>query len=614
MCGIAGVYQLDGRPVDEGVLHRMGHVLRHRGPDDAGYYLDRNFGLAFRRLSIIDLTSAGHQPMSNADGTLWLVFNGEIYNYRELRVQLRECGHTFRSQCDSEVILHAYEEFGESCLERFNGMFAFAIWDTRRRSLWLARDRLGVKPLFYVFDADRFVFASEIKALREYAGVGLRANPRAIAQYLRIGHSIDDQTWFEGVHKLLPGHSARLTRDADFRLCSYWDPVERYRAPTEAADYPERIRGLLSDSVRLRLRSDVPVGAHLSGGLDSSSVVALMSTHGQGPVHTFSGAFAEGGEYDERQFIRQVVQQYATVHHEVEPRASQLPEVLPRLIWHLDEPTAGPGFVPQFFVCALSAEHGVKVVNGGQGGDELFGGYVKYLQLYLGQLLNESARRRRPADLATIASQAPLLMRQAWSLRRAAIVGSRYYIRKRGGAVYHPRFSACLDRYEPRPARAIGDPLLDEMYNDLRYYLPALLHNEDRTSMAVSIESRIPFLDYRVVELAASIPPRDKLRNGELKYQLRRAMRDVLPAMVVDRRDKRGFPTPIDVWFRGELATWISNLVLSSNLRDRRVFSERYLDSILTVHRQRWCNASQHLWAVANVALWFEQFNAEPTW
>ena len=614
MCGIAGVYNLDGQPAVPALLTRMARVIGHRGPDQEGIHTDGNLGLVFRRLAIIDLSAAGHQPMSNEDGTVWLLFNGEIYNYRELAPGLRARGHVFRSRTDSEVILHAYEEYGEACLQQFNGMFAIAIWDSRRRVLWIARDRLGVKPLYYTLDGHRFAFASEIKALRECASVGTRANPHAIVQYLRLGYSIDDQTWFQGVRKLMPGCVASISEESGLHVSSYWDPIEIYRNPEPASDYPERIRELLHDSVRLQLRSDVALGAHLSGGLDSSSVVALMSQEAGTPINTFGGAFEEGGQYDERHYSRQMVARYQTVHHEVQPGACELPRVLPRLIWHMDEPAVGPGLFPQFVVCRLTAQCGVKVVNGGQGGDELFGGYVRYLRLYLRQRLAAGAARTRARELAVLGGQAPRLVQQVWSSRRPAALLGKLYVGYRGGIGYHPAFAAHVGDYQPMLDSCVADPVASAMYNDVRYYLPALLQVEDRTSMAVSIESRVPLLDYRLVELAAAIPIAEKFRNGELKHLLRRAMRDALPSAILNRHDKRGFPTPISLWFRHELADWVEELLVSHAFRERRVFCDGYLAALLAAHRSGLMDTSPQLWAAANIALWFEQFNPDPTW
>ena len=581
MCGIAGILNLDRRPVDPEVLERMSSVIAHRGPDDSGVHVDDNLGLAHRRLAIIDLTPGGHQPMLSEDGRTCVVFNGEIYNYLELATELRGHGCTFRSRSDTEVILHAYRVWGTECVHRFNGMFAIAVWDRDDRSLWLARDRLGVKPLHYAFDGRRFVFGSEIKALREVEDVGSRANPQAIAQYLERTFPVDDQTWFAGVRRLLPGTMAFVDERNGLRLQTYWDPADKYRHASHHDDAPDRIRALLEDAVRLRLRSDVPIGAHLSGGLDSSSVVGLMSQLSEVPVHTFSGAFAEGAEYDEREFIHVVASRFGTEHHEVVPGSDVVAELLPKLMWHMDEPSVGPGLLPQFLVCRLSRDHGVKVVNGGQGGDELFGGYPKYL------------------------AHGSLSLRARAALGR----GRRRLLRSA-----HPDFRHATSHHDLRIPTVLDDPLANEMYNDVRHYLPALLHVEDRTSMAVSIESRTPFLDYRLVELAASIPSQDKMAGGVLKSVLRDAMRDLLPTVIVDRRDKRGFPTPIGPWMRGPLHDWVREVVLDSSFLSRRLYTRPRLEAMLAVHRRGLVDATHPLWQAVSIALWFRQFDAEPAW
>ncbi len=609
MCGLAGVFNLDGRPADEAVVRRMSGVLRHRGLDDDAVMVAGPLALAHRRLAIIDLSAAGRQPMTSDDGCLRVVYNGEIYNYRELAAELRGRGHVFRSRSDTEVILHAYDEWGTACVERFNGMFAIVLWDARRRRLWLARDRLGVKPLYYAFDGRRFAFASEIKALRECPGAGRTANPRAIAQYLRHGYALDDESWFAGVRRLMPGCEATVSAGAGLQLHQYWDPIERYRHPEPADDYPARIRELLRDSVRLRVRSDVPVGAHLSGGIDSGSVVALMSEARAAPVCTFSGAFREGGAYDERPLIRQMVAHAGADHHEVEPDARQFAEIMPRLVWAMDEPQAGPGLFPQAVVCAMTAAHGVKVVLGGQGGDELFGGYPRYLRRYAAGLLASGVATRAASGIGV----APALIRQAWAAERRRAVAGRFVLGRVGGA-YHSAFTAALAGYTPDLPRVLDEPIANQMYNDLRLYLPALLHVEDRASMAVSIESRHPFLDYRLVELAAAIPPAQKFGRGELKHPLRQAMRGLLPEAVVEQRHKRGFATPISPWFRGPLAGWVEGVLMNPDSHSRRVFSPRYLATLLSLHRRGVVDAGHHLWTALNVALWFEQFDVEAAW
>lgn len=601
MCGIAGLYNLGGQLVDPSIVERMSATITHRGPDDSGTMVDSTVGLACRRLAIIDL-STGHQPMTNEDGTLWLVFNGEIFNYRELRAELEAGGHRFRSQSDSEVILHAYEQFGTDCVQRFNGMFAIAIWDSRRKRLWLARDRLGVKPMHYFLMEGTFGFASEIKALLQCPGVGVRANAQAISQYLQYGYSIDDQTWFAGVKKLMPGWTAEVTVEGRLALRQYWDPIDRFREPESSNHYPDRIRSLLEDSVKLRMRSDVPVGAHLSGGLDSSSLVAIMAQQRPDPIHTFAGAFAEGVEYDERPFARLVSERYHTIHHEVVPTACEMKELMPLLTWHMDEPQAGPGVFPQFMVCRLAAENGIKVAIGGQGGDELFAGYPRYLRHYFGRhILRAGAPRgggiQAIKEHATLARVGTLAMRHASRLIPA----------------YHTDFVTHLHGYDAQIPVVLKDPLANELYNDLRLYLPALLQVEDRTSMAVSIESRTPLLDYRLVELAAGIPAYDQIQHAELKHLYRRAVQDLLPPPILARRDKMGFPTPIKAFFGGPLAGWTEEVLLSPAFLARRVLRPVYVKALLRgLHVG--LDSSARLWYALNLALWFEAFDPELDW
>jgi asparagine synthase (glutamine-hydrolysing) len=599
MCGITGFVNLDGAPADLALLERMCDLMAYRGPDDAGHHVDGNVGLAARRLAIIDLTEAGHQPMSNQDGSVWVAFNGEIYNHAELFPELVAAGHRFRGRCDTEVIVHAYEEWGADCLARFNGMFAIAVWDARRRRLWLARDRIGVKPLYYAQTAHRFLFGSEIKLLLEDPSVCRRACPEAIAQYLRHGYSIDDRTWFDGIRKVPPGATLTLA-EGRATINSFWDPVDRFRHPAPVADAACRIRDLLVDSVRLRLRSDVPVGAHLSGGIDSSAVVALMAGQSAAPVHTFSGAFAEGREFDERRYARLVVSRYATDHHEVEPTSDGFAETISHLVWHMDEPTAGPGVYPQLMVCRLARDSGVIVTNGGQGGDELFGGYGRHLPAYWAAV----------GDRATATAARARRRAAARQLMRTLATHSRVS----GLSLYHGSVRRVLRSYRPSLPRLIDDPLGNVLYNDLRTYLVALLQVEDRTSMATSLESRTPFLDYRLVEFVAGLPHTSKMAGGVPKALLREALHGAVPHAILARTDKRGFPTPIGPWFRGPLHGWLSSVLLADGFAERRVLSRPHLRLMVTAHHAGALDASAFLWSALNLALWFERFRVEPGW
>jgi asparagine synthase (glutamine-hydrolysing) len=356
--------------------------MRHRGPDDEGFYLDGNIGLGHQRLSVIDLSPLGRQPMTNEDDRLWIVYNGEIYNYLELRQQLAGRGHHFRSHSDTEVILHLYEEEGPACVHRLNGMFAFAIWNRHERTLFAARDRFGIKPFYYSFLGDTFVFASEIKALFQIEAWRPELNPDGLADYLTFQFCLGDKTLFRNVHKLLPGHSLLLKPDGTLDVQKYWDLDFTIDTDHTEEYFEHQLLRLLEDAVRIQLRADVPVGAHLSGGLDSSTVTCLASSLLDSSIHTFSGGFREAPEYDETPYARIVARQIGTQHHEVFPTADDFIEVMPQLIYHMDEPAAGPGLFPQFFVSELASRY-VKVVLGGQGGDEIFGGYTRYLIAYL---------------------------------------------------------------------------------------------------------------------------------------------------------------------------------------------------------------------------------------
>ena len=618
MCGIAGLYNRAGAPADGALLERMAATIAHRGPDGDGFYLDGPVGLAHRALRIIDLSDAAFQPMASADGECWMVFNGEIYNYVELMRELRAEGLQFRSHSDSEVLLAGYRAWGLDCLAHFNGMFAFAIWDRARRRLFLARDRLGIKPLYYWWDGRRLAFASEIKALLCHPAIRATPDGAAIAEYWRAMYTAGDHTWFAGIKRLLPGEYLLVDREG-LQVRRYWDLPEQEDPPGRREEsYIAEVRHLLDDSIRLCLRSDVPLGAHLSGGVDSSAIVALISRHLDGtPVKTFSGAFAEGAEYDERPYINAVATRYRTDHHEVVPTAADLQAVLPRLVWHLDEPVAGPGAFPQYFVCKLTRANGVIVVNGGQGGDELFGGYFGYLPAYLRSLLGQVRRGPHPGLLAALLGDGLRLATRP-PLRAAALAalqsGRKGRLRPDDAAglpaFFGPVLRQLAGAQAPPAPRAGGarSPLGEALAFDLRHYLPALLQVEDRVSMAASLESRVPLLDYRLVELAMRIPPELKLRGLEPKHILRRAVADLLPPAVAARRDKKGFPTPIAPWFRGPLAPWLREQLLDPAAVARGLFDPAATEKMIDEHQAGSADWSRPLWMMLNTQVWFKQF------
>jgi asparagine synthase (glutamine-hydrolysing) len=605
-------------------------VMAYRGPDDEGIFTDRNVGLGHRRLAIIDLSPSGRQPMTNEDSTVWLVFNGEIYNYRELVPELRDKGHRFRTTTDSEVILHAYEEWGPSCVERFNGMWAFAIWDKRKRLLFLSRDRFGVKPLYYALCSRWFAFASEIKCLTALFAELRRPNYPYLYRFLNDG-TLDDgeETSFEPVKQLLPAHSLTVT-DGELRLACHW----RYDPETVKDRYDYRcpestFKELLTDSVRLRLRSDVPVGTCLSGGLDSSAITALASRELGRPIKTFSCIY-EDPSCDERVFIQEVSRHWNTDAILVRPDGGDLFEVLAKIVWHQDEPTAGPGLYSQWHVMR-AAQGQVKVLLDGQGGDELLGGYFPYFAPYLASVVKDFllrwqvrylitlvramraiGRRTSPRDLIRYAQQCLPPEAQRLVSRMSMLVsrlGSSHA--NATPSVLHPEFVESVRGREIHRTypRVFHDDLNDVLYWQLvRQSLPALLHYEDRNSMAFSLEARTPFLDYRLVEFCLGLPYHLKIREGATKYILRMAMREDLPSTIVERRDKKGYATPMGRWFLDIAREQTKELLHSDEVRRRKLLNVAGVQARFEQHCRGVGDASWEIYRWITTELWFRTF------
>jgi asparagine synthase (glutamine-hydrolysing) len=604
MCGICGIVGKDAQlPLARDMLRKMVDVMKHRGPDGEGFHFDESVALGHTRLSIIDV-ECGAQPMSNEEGSLTIVCNGEVYNYVELRKALEEKGHKFRTKSDTEVVLHSYQEYGEECLNSFNGMFAFAIWDRTRKKLFLARDRLGVKPLYYFEKDGGLVFASETKALLKTSLFSPRPEAASVAEYMVRSYVTGEGTFLSGVKKLMPGHFLTLS-DGRITKRKWWDVVPGQDSDLGEKHYVEELASLISDSVRLRLRSDVPVGAYLSGGIDSSTIVSTACGAPGRALKTFSGAFGEGPQYDERRYIRLVTEACGTEHHEVVPTMEEFFEKLPLLIWYLDEPVVGAGVFPQYAVSLLASRH-VKVVLGGQGGDELFAGYPRYYRPYFLARLKDCARFRfgrgapgtLPADFFRFVvnrgrTDVPLFLRRLSAPAPAGVL------------------SPALGRLAqelPRPAVPAGLNGFERLlYMDLKEYLQGLLHVEDRASMAASIESRVPILDYRIVELAASIPYKYKMRKGLTKYVFRQAAKDRIPAQILGRRDKMGFPTPVDVWF-ARRAPAIVKFFESGEVKQRGVINSEGAARIVSEHAAGRRDNSALIWRMLNIELWFSIF------
>ena len=603
----------------------MRDVITHRGPDDEGIFIDRNVGLGHRRLSIVDV-SRGHQPMTNEDATLHIIYNGEIYNHADYRESLEAKGHTYTTHCDTETILHLYEEHGPACVDYLRGMFAFAIWDQRKQELLIARDRLGVKPLYYVHTADgSLYFGSEIKTVLEARAVKPEINYAVLSDYLANHAPSGEETLFVGVKRLLPGH-LMTWRDGEMSIRRYWD-VDFSKDTEERDDqtYIKQWSELFRESVRLRLMADVPLGMFLSGGIDSSAIAAVMSGMVSEPIKTFSVAFAER-EANELEYARLVADAYKTNHHEVVVSPEQFFEALPRLVWHEDEPLAHPSSVALYFVSHLASQH-VKVVLTGEGSDELLAGYGRYRRtiwnLEMGRRYNKLAPSIARNSIRNQIERTLPSGRLRQKLMRTFLVLSPEL-----ESIYFDNFAVfsaptqqnmftkgarerigSIDPYRELRrvlARVKDLSLLDGLlYADIKTYLHELLMKQDQMSMATSIESRVPFLDHKLVEFTARMPDTMKLRGGTTKFVLRESMKGVLPDRILSR-SKMGFPVPIGRWFRGPFKSVIDEYVLSDRALGRDIFEPDFVKRLVSLH-QSGEDHSERLWALLNFEIWLRQ-------
>lgn len=619
MCGIHGFYQLDGTQAPVEWLARMGDVTVHRGPDDSGAYADGRCAIGMRRLSIIDL-SGGHQPIANRDRSLVVVCNGEIYNFRELRSELQAHGHHFSTASDSEVVLHGYAQWGERFVERLNGMFGFAIWDARAQTLLVGRDRLGIKPIYWLDDGKRVAFASEAKALLALPGVGREVDPSALAAFLELGYVPAPLAMFRGMRKLPIGSMLKVTpRGASVQ--TYWTPPTRVDASLGAEEWVARVRAQIEKSVQMQMVSDVPIGAFLSGGVDSSAVLAFMSRHSSSPVKTYSIGF-EGGAaerfYNELDNARQVATMFATDHHEILVKPDVV-RLLPRLLWHMDEPIADSALITTFLVSEF-ARKDVKVILSGVGGDELFGGYRRYLgEHYMRYIdwLPQPAKR----GAAWIADMLPSDRHSRWlNYSRLAknFLGS-------AASPFTDRYRAYVGMYSASEARALmrrppvthfdaiaaafetaggEDPLARMFAVDALTQMPDdLLMLTDKMTMAASLECRVPLLDHELVELAASIPAAHKIAGGELKSLMKKALADVLPQEVL-YRPKRGFGAPMGAWLKGALSEMLGQALSPRSLEARGLLDPAPVARLIEDHRANRVDGTDKLLALLNLELW----------
>jgi asparagine synthase (glutamine-hydrolysing) len=629
MCGFVGIaLSRDARrEIDPARLALARDVLTHRGPDDAGLFTGPRIGLGHRRLSIVDL-EGGRQPFASDDEVLRLVYNGEVYNHPALRRQLEARGHRYRTRCDTETVLRLYQEHGSECVRRMRGMFAFAVWDRSRESLFLARDRLGIKPLYYAYLPDgSLCFASEIKALLELDTVRPELNLEALPDYLANHAPSGPETLFRGIRRLPQGHTLRW-RDGEIRLERYWEPSFEPLPPGDVGENPPAaFRELFTESVRMRLMADVPLGVFLSGGIDSASITGVMSQLVDEPVKSFSVAFRDP-DANELSYARQAAEAFGTDHHEVVVDREDFFDELPRLIWHEDEPLAHPSSVPLHFVARLAREH-VKVVLTGEGSDELMGGYGRHWKTLFNMRLGSWWERMTPALGRRAVRSAVEAMPRGSGLRqqaertflcRPANVVDLYlenfavFSRVRQRRLLRPEIreqARIEDAYENHLAvleRAGGWPLLHRILHlDVNTYLQELLMKQDQMSMSASVESRVPFLDHRLVEYAAGLPPEWKIRGRRGKRVLREAMEGVVPDDILTR-PKMGFPVPFGRWAREGRRDFVEETILGPRATARGLFEPDAVRRIVEEHREGRVDHSERLWALLNLELWQRAF------
>ena len=618
MCGIAGFYQFEGKRPDKTLLRAMCDVITHRGPDEEGFYLDRHVGLGIRRLKIIDLAT-GQQPIHNEDKSIWTVFNGEIYNFRELREKLQSKGHRFYTNVDTEVIVHLYEEYGEDFVEKLNGMFGIAVWDRNLEKLILVRDRLGIKPLSYFLTDEKLVFGSEIKSLLIEGSLNRSISVSSLDYYLTFGYVPAPHSIFEGVRKLPPGHLLTYQK-GKVHIRQYWDVPLNAESKAYSEDYyKEGLFDLLKTAVRRRLISDVPLGAFLSGGVDSGTIVGLMAQLMTQPVKTFSIGFEEE-EFSELDDARIVARHFGTEHTEFVVKPNAL-ELLPKLATSYDEPFADSSAIPTFYVSQLARQH-VTVALSGDGGDELFGGYRRYVTDARDNFLEVLPSWIRTSLLGGISKQMPMFMRGKSYLHYMSQSVERQYLQR--VSFFSPEIKSHLYSNDLKRHLGGADPvkwakdfmdnvngaaLLPKMlYSDLKTYLPYdLLTKVDIASMAHSLEVRVPFLDHEVVEFAAQIPPQLKIQGDTSKYILKMAMKGLVPPEVLQKK-KQGFAVPLARWFRSELKEFTYDNLTSTRFKSRGWFAQDAIEKMLARHQAGTADYSSIIWSLIFFETWSDTF------
>jgi len=621
MCGINGIWNFNKDTVDKKIIKDMNKILEHRGPNQDGFYIDGNIGLGHKRLSIIDLSIKGKQPMHNEDETLWIVYNGEIYNFMKLRKNLEKKGYKFNTDTDTEVILYLFEEYGESCVTQLSGMFAFAIWDTIKKKMFIVRDRLGKKPFFYYYDKKRFIFSSEIKAILLNPDIKRIVNLKALNHYLSFLATIGADTAFKGIKRLEPGHYMVINNNK-LKITQYWD-VKYKESNKSEAYYLENVRKLLDDSVKQRLVSDVPLGAFLSGGIDSSVIVALMAKYSDEPVKTFTIKFSENS-FDESKHARIISDKYSTEHREftVEPSAIS---ILPKLVWAFDEPFADSSAIPSYYVSRETKKHVTVAING-DGGDENFVGYPKYQAEKVSRMLSplkpvikNLARVTQKLPESTSANSKTRILKR-FLTTSSQPTSKRYFnwIQIFNDEMKEKLYTPNLRKInKDNKSLSVINNYFDkcnsndynkQLYTDIKLYLASdLLVKIDRTSMMNSLETRSPFLDHKLVEFSATIPFKNKMKRLSMKYLLKKSLKDLLPKEILNK-PKQGFSVPIGKWFKHELRDVSEQILLSKRFQKRGYFKTRQINKILQEHRKGKVDHGHRIYTLLNLELWHRTF------
>jgi asparagine synthase (glutamine-hydrolysing) len=625
MCGICGKFMFDKEAtVSPALLRDMADAIRHRGPDDEGFYVSGQIGLGFRRLSIIDL-SGGHQPLSNEDGTVWIVFNGEIYNYQAIRGELIAKGHTFKTKSDTEVIVHLYEEYGTDCVQRLRGMFAFAIWDDRERSLFLARDRVGIKPLYYFLDKKFIAFGSELKAMLADPVIPREVAPELIDRFLTYKYMPGGQTLLKNLFKLEPGHTL-LAKNRKVAVKRYWDlDFSGSDLQQPARDVQEEFLDLLDEAVQLHMISDVPVGFLLSGGLDSTAMLSFAARKTDKPISTFTIGFSSDSVVDERPFARLAAKRYGSEHYELSISPDDFAAFLPGYVWHMEEPVCEPPAIALYFISKLARQH-VKVLISGEGGDEAFAGYENYRNIFWFEHLKAACGPfQKPVGMGMLSLGNALHSRVLTKYgARMGVPFEEYYLGRTSSPFdFFPRersklYSESMERHvnveqsvgatRQYMERASGYNLLNKMlYVDTNTWLPdELLIKADKMTMANSVELRVPLLDHKILEFAAGLPRNQKIRRLTMKYLAKKALRGHVPKEIVARR-KAGFPVPYQMWLRSNLRDWVGDILLDRKTLSRGYFKRGMVEEL--IHRNsNGADYSKELFSLVVLELWHRTF------